>query len=40
MDSTPTAFDVDAALELTDGDAELLRGLLAGVTAWLGEGPA
>jgi two-component system, sensor histidine kinase and response regulator len=29
MDTSPTAFDVDAALELTDGDAELLRELAA-----------
>jgi two-component system sensor histidine kinase/response regulator len=29
MDSTRTAFDVEAALELTDGDAELLRELAA-----------
>jgi HPt (histidine-containing phosphotransfer) domain-containing protein len=32
MDATPTGFDVKAALELTDGDAELLREL-AGVFA-------
>lgn len=29
MDTTRTAFDVEAALELTDGDAELLRELAA-----------
>jgi two-component system sensor histidine kinase/response regulator len=33
MDAIPTAFDVDAALELTDGDAELLRELAAVFTA-------
>jgi two-component system sensor histidine kinase/response regulator len=29
MYTTPSGFDVDAALELTDGDAELLRELAA-----------